>query len=204
MNRQYLRFLRAMVLFLPLIAWSIQDTSGSDTIRGQGAVEIGENQAVSQPGQSQEVVASRISSAAQDSATVEDGVIGVTVSESSGGDYTLRAAAGESTVGECASADYGLTQGFASAMIEISCDCRPGDANNDGSKNVGDAVYLISYVFKGGAAPVPYPKCSGDANGDCAVNVGDAVYMISYVFKGGSPPVSCDTWLTTCGPLLMK
>jgi len=63
-----------------------------------------------------------------------------------------------------------------------------GDANGDGSANVGDAVFLISYVFKGGAAPIPL--CAGDANGDGNTNVGDAVYMISYVFKGGAPPVA--------------
>jgi len=61
-----------------------------------------------------------------------------------------------------------------------------GDANGDGIVNVGDAVYVISYVFKGGPAPVPY--CRGDANGDGAVNVGDGVYIINYVFKGGPPP----------------
>ncbi len=66
------------------------------------------------------------------------------------------------------------------------CDT-PGDANDDGSANVGDAVYLISYIFKGGPAPICLDE--GDANGDCGVNVGDAVYMISYVFKGGPPPV---------------
>jgi len=79
------------------------------------------------------------------------------------------------------------------------CDCLPGDANGDGQVNVGDAVYVIGYVFKGGPAPTPYPKCSGDANGDCQCNVGDAVYIIGYVFKGGPPPVTCDAWIATCG-----
>ena len=65
-----------------------------------------------------------------------------------------------------------------------------GDANGDNAVNVGDAVYLINYVFKGG--PAPEPLCSGDANGDGSVNVGDAVYLINYVFKGGPEPVdSC-------------
>ena len=62
-----------------------------------------------------------------------------------------------------------------------------GDANGDDQVNVGDAVYLINYIFKGG--PAPDPECVGDANGDDQVNVGDAVYLINYVFKGGSPPV---------------
>jgi len=81
----------------------------------------------------------------------------------------------------------------------FQCDCRPGDANSDMQKNIGDAVYLIAYVFKGGAAPIPYAVCSGDANGDCSANVGDAVYMIAYVFKGGAAPVDCPTWLSNCG-----
>lgn len=79
------------------------------------------------------------------------------------------------------------------------CDCNPGDANNDGSANVGDAVYLISYVFKSGPAPQPYALCSGDANKDCGSNVGDAVYLINYVFKEGPPPASCEEWLVECG-----
>ena len=62
-----------------------------------------------------------------------------------------------------------------------------GDANCDGDPNVGDAVYIINYVFKGGPAPIPY--LAGNANGDAEVNVGDAVYMINYIFKGGPPPV---------------
>jgi len=61
-----------------------------------------------------------------------------------------------------------------------------GDANDDNSINVGDAVYLIAYVFKGG--PGPDPVDAGDANCDGDVNVGDAVYLINYVFKSGPEP----------------
>jgi hypothetical protein len=63
-----------------------------------------------------------------------------------------------------------------------------GDANADGGINVSDAVYIINYVFIGGAAPIPYE--AGDANCDGGVNVSDAVYIINYVFVGGSDP--CD------------
>ena len=64
-----------------------------------------------------------------------------------------------------------------------------GDANGDEAINVGDAVFVINYAFKGGAAP--NPLFTGDANCDASVNVGDAVYLINFAFKGG--PAPCGT-----------
>jgi len=68
---------------------------------------------------------------------------------------------------------------------EGTCVC--GDANGDGDVNVGDSVYLINYVFKGGPPPTPYQQ--GDANGDGSVNIADSVYISNYIFRGGQPPV---------------
>ncbi len=62
-----------------------------------------------------------------------------------------------------------------------------GDINNDHTINVADAVYVISYVFRGG--PPPLPPEAGDVNSDTQINIADAVYLISYVFRGGPPPV---------------
>ena len=61
-----------------------------------------------------------------------------------------------------------------------------GDPNADEQANVGDAVFLINYIFNSGAAPDPIE--SGDANCDGQGNVGDAVYLINYVFNGGAEP----------------
>jgi len=61
-----------------------------------------------------------------------------------------------------------------------------GDANGDGAVNLADAVFVINYVFKGGAAPDPYN--AGDANCDAGVDLADAVFLINYVFKGGPEP----------------
>lgn len=102
------------------------------------------------------------------------------------------------------SASYLLSHGFwqvAGGGAGEPCDCEPGDPNGDLLTNVGDAVYIINYIFKGGPPPTPYAICSGDANGDCAVNVGDAVYQINYIFKGGPAPVTCDQWRATCGTI---
>ncbi|MCP4568913.1 MAG: hypothetical protein GY841_15160 [FCB group bacterium] len=77
-----------------------------------------------------------------------------------------------------------------------------GEANGDEAFNVGDAVYLVGYIFKGGPYPYPYSLYSGDANCDCQVNIGDVVWAINYVFKSGPPPCSCEEWLGNCGPPL--
>jgi|GEM_PF-160517 len=70
------------------------------------------------------------------------------------------------------------------------CCIKPGDANYDKAVNVGDAVFVINYVFKAGTAP--WCKQSADANHDGHINVGDAVSLINYVFKAGAAP--------QCGP----
>lgn len=62
-----------------------------------------------------------------------------------------------------------------------------GDPNGDTSVNVGDAVYLINRVFKGGPQPQPCND-TGDVNCDGNVNIGDGVYLINHVFKGGLAP----------------
>jgi len=65
-------------------------------------------------------------------------------------------------------------------------DCLCGDANDDGKINVGDAVFIISYIFRGGATP-PHPECA-DPNDDGKINVGDGVFLIAYIFRGGTAP----------------
>ncbi len=61
-----------------------------------------------------------------------------------------------------------------------------GDANGDTNINVGDAVYVVNYVFHDG--PEPSPLIAGDANDDSRVNIGDAVYLVNHVFHNGPEP----------------
>lgn len=91
------------------------------------------------------------------------------------------------------------SDGDGSGNVCDYCTCMPGDANGDGGVNVGDAVYLIGFIWKGGPPPVPYYVCSSDANKDCSVNVGAAVYIVNYVFKEGPPPPTCWEWVEHCG-----
>ena len=67
----------------------------------------------------------------------------------------------------------------------------PGDANTDWTINVGDVVYLVTYIYKAG--PPPDPWCVGDANDDGLVDVGDVVYLVNYLYHQGPPPLDgCD------------
>jgi len=61
-----------------------------------------------------------------------------------------------------------------------------GDVNDDGETDLVDVVYLINYLFKGGASPQPWG--SGDVNCDGEVTIPDVVYLINYLFRSGPPP----------------
>ena len=74
----------------------------------------------------------------------------------------------------------------ADTQSVILCTYTCGDANRDGVINVGDVVYLVSYLYKNG--PEPLPAESGDCNRDQNVDVGDVVDLVNYLYKNGSPP----------------
>jgi len=61
-----------------------------------------------------------------------------------------------------------------------------GDTNGDETVDVGDVVYLVNYLYRGGTAPDPVQ--SADVNCDGAVDVGDVVYLVNYLYRGGDPP----------------
>jgi hypothetical protein len=65
----------------------------------------------------------------------------------------------------------------------------PGSANGDGKLDLADGIYILSFLFRGGAPP-PCMKAA-DVNGDCAVDSSDAIAAIYYVleFGGQLPPV---------------
>jgi hypothetical protein len=88
-----------------------------------------------------------------------------------------------------------ITNGIETARDTFHVDvadeaCCPGDANYTGTCNVGDAVFLINYIFSGG--PTPRVMNWADPNADCQVNVGDVVFLVAYIFQSGpAPQVGC-------------
>jgi plastocyanin len=65
--------------------------------------------------------------------------------------------------------------------------CVTGDVNANGSITSADIIYLVNYVFKGGAAPLPV-AAAGDVNCSGAITSADIIYLVNYVFKGGAAP----------------
>lgn len=86
-----------------------------------------------------------------------------------------------SAVGVSQSDSFVVKAGFVHASYVMR-----GDANADGVIDLGDVVYILNYLFKGG--PAPDPLAAGDANCDGLVDLGDVVYLLNYLFKAGPPP----------------
>ena len=93
------------------------------------------------------------------------------------GDYDIKVVAKD---------EHGILSEWSDSLpVSIGVLC--GDANEDGVINVGDVVYLVTYLYKDGPSPQP-TDCAGDVNGDDVVNVGDVVYLATYLYKGGPAP----------------
>ena len=122
--------------------------------------------------------------------------------------------------GELDSCDYLIIQNLDDGSFDIyhvvdvqtdmiiniveDCDCEPGNVNLDVPINIFDITYIISYLYRDGPAPQPYPLCNCDANCDCVCNIFDITYLISYLYLDGPAPCTCEEWLDTCGPPLRK
>jgi len=61
-----------------------------------------------------------------------------------------------------------------------------GDADGSGGVDIDDAVFLITYIFAGGAEP--HPPETGDVNCAGGIDIDDAVYLINYIFSAGPEP----------------
>ena len=68
-----------------------------------------------------------------------------------------------------------------------------GDCNGDFVVDVGDVVYLISWLYRGGPPPL-CPIARADCYGDGVINVGDVVYLLSFLYKAGWQPQCPGIW----------
>jgi len=87
-------------------------------------------------------------------------------------------AAGTSTVGSL-TLQSGFWQNFTTNYL-----C--GDLDGSGDIDIADAVFLVNYIFSGGAAP--NPMAAGDTDCDGEITIADAVVLVNYIFAGGAVP----------------
>jgi hypothetical protein len=87
---------------------------------------------------------------------------------------------------------YGMTlSGDPTLRLSRFMADNTGDVNSDGAIDLGDVVFLINYLFKGGVAPDALRL--GDPTADCVVDLGDVIFLLNYLYRGGpSPGIGCE------------
>lgn len=86
--------------------------------------------------------------------------------------------------------------------LPASGECEPvlfhrGDPDASGEMDITDAVFLLRYLFTGGASP----SCleSADAQNDGQVDLSDAIFILLYLFGGKTPPAAPGPTKSSCG-----
>jgi predicted GH43/DUF377 family glycosyl hydrolase len=87
--------------------------------------------------------------------------------------------------------------GYAEAPWTVArpADFRRGDANQDGTTDISDSVFVLNHLFLGG--PAPLCPDAADANDDGAQDISDGIYSLRFLFGGGPPPPEP---FGACGP----
>ena len=73
---------------------------------------------------------------------------------------------------------------------------RRGDANNDGSVNIADALTVLGFLFSG--EPILPCRDAADVNDRSGINIADGVYLFNFLFSGGPRPPAPGPF--ACGP----
>ncbi|MGE3166433.1 MAG: dockerin type I repeat-containing protein [Planctomycetota bacterium] len=87
---------------------------------------------------------------------------------------------------------------YANTPPGVGCDSNfiRGDCNGDGTKNIADAVFTLSFLFPLGAPPTFSCEDACDANDDGAINIADPIALLGSLFGAPTvplpPPVFCD------------
>jgi len=71
-------------------------------------------------------------------------------------------------------------------VAELSMPFLRGDANLSGAAEVGDAVFILQYLFCRGTAPAC--MAAADVNDNGVVEMADAILLLGHLFLGGKAP----------------
>ena len=73
--------------------------------------------------------------------------------------------------------------------VSLGTPFRRGDCNDDGSRDIADAVAILSALFPPTPAPPP-PPCDDacEANDDGTLDIADAIFLLGFLFTQGDEP----------------
>jgi hypothetical protein len=71
-----------------------------------------------------------------------------------------------------------------------------GDADASGTLDLTDAIFILGFLFQGGAEPPCLDAADADDSG--ALDLTDAIFVLGYLFQGGATPPAPGP--KTCGP----
>ena len=83
-----------------------------------------------------------------------------------------------------------------SAFCEFTCgdpvgpaapQFRRGDADDNGSLQLTDGIFILNFLFLGGSDPVCGDAADADNNG--AIQLTDGIFILNFLFLGGQAPV---------------
>lgn len=120
--------------------------------------------------------------------------------DGSSASYQLKGTAGQLTVGEGSSDNYGLRHGYWQNFSSGGGTCCLGPMRGNVDNVAGDVidisdlVFLVDYMFTGGAAPTCWSEANVDGIGpedSSGIDISDLVYLVDYMFTGGPPPPAC-------------
>ncbi|MCH2367493.1 MAG: hypothetical protein MK554_09805, partial [Planctomycetes bacterium] len=63
---------------------------------------------------------------------------------------------------------------------------RRGDADDSGTVNLTDGIFLLNWLFQAGGTPSCPDSADADDNG--SINLTDAIYLLNFLFQGGPAP----------------
>ena len=106
--------------------------------------------------------------------------------------FWLNGTIGQSVAGFGSSPNFGLSHGYWVMTGGSGCCIHRGDIDHNGAAvpDIADLVYLVTYMFQGGAEPPCMEEADIDGNGS-GPDIADLVYLVSFMFQGGPEPVPC-------------
>ena len=90
--------------------------------------------------------------------------------------------------------DFAQAGTYSFSISEGGCCEVRGDIDHSGGEapiDIADLVYLVDFMFLGGAEPPCFDEGDVDASGSAPIDIADLVYLVDYMFNSGPEPSPC-------------